>query len=128
MSITDELREWYKDRLFMGNGWAEIDAIADRIDEQYRKALEKVAAMVDEHDDGWSGCRSCKAHKRGGVVECQVHGNMLRLDALERRIEALEKRCGKIAMFSYGENDKRIKDHERRVSAIERKLNHRGER
>lgn len=51
-----------------------------------------------------------------------------RMDELERRIEALEKRCGKIAMFSYGENDKRIKDHERRIEKLERKLNHRGER
>lgn len=32
MSITDELREWFKDRLFMGNGYAELTAIADRID------------------------------------------------------------------------------------------------
>lgn len=48
------------------------------------------------------------------------------LDELERRIEALEKRCGKIAMFSYGENDKRIKDHERRIEKLERKLNHWG--
>lgn len=38
MSITDELREWYRDRLFMGNGWAEIDAIADRIDAEYESA------------------------------------------------------------------------------------------
>lgn len=34
-SITDELRDWFKDRLFMGNGYAEITAIADRIDEQH---------------------------------------------------------------------------------------------
>ncbi len=124
MSITDELREWYKDRLFMGNGWAEIDAIADRIDEQHRKALEKVAAMVDEHDAGWPGCRSCKAHKRGGVVECQVHGNMLRLDALERRIDRLD---GTLDGMGRGAAS-RIEAIEGRVSAIERKLNHKGER
>ena len=102
MSITDELREWVRERFvgLLSSEWErEVDEIADRIDEQHRKALEKVAAMVDEHDAGWPGCRSCKAHKRGGVVECQVHGNMLRLDRLERRI-----------------------------SAIERKLNHKGER
>ena len=49
-----------------------------------------------------------------------------RIDALEQRIEALEKRCGKIAAFSYGDNDSRIKDHERRIERIERKLNHKG--
>lgn len=49
-----------------------------------------------------------------------------KVDALELRIEALEKRCGKIAAFSYGDNDSRIKDHERRINAIERKLNHKG--
>lgn len=37
--ITDELREWYKDRLFMGNGWAEIDAIADRIDAEHERGM-----------------------------------------------------------------------------------------
>lgn len=53
VSITDELREWYRDRIFMANGWAEIDTIADRIDAAHRAALEKLAAQVDESDDGW---------------------------------------------------------------------------
>lgn len=39
-SITDELREWFKDRLFMGNGYAEITAIADRIDERYAEGVQ----------------------------------------------------------------------------------------
>ena len=66
MSITDELREWAKrfDRAwFNGEGiitfstfrpTAEdvsireiVESIADRIDEQHRAALEKVASMVD---------------------------------------------------------------------------------
>ena len=34
MAITDELREWCKDRFFMANGWQEIHAIADRIASQ----------------------------------------------------------------------------------------------
>ena len=90
--ITDELRQ-----LIPINGIVyiypeDLETIADRIDAQHRKALEKVAAMVDEPGAGWSGCRSCKAHKRGGVVECQVHGNMLRLDALERRVSVLERK------------------------------------
>ena len=76
--ITDELREWasynrhYDFIESSGGGHCELLAIADRIDEQHRRALEKVSAMVDEPTA---------------------------LDALEKR-----------------------------VSAIERKLNHRGER
>ena len=86
--ITDELREW-------GNRWEdvvadEIDAIADRIDEQHRKALEKVAAMVDEPDE------------------------------TERRIKALEHLTEGMLL-----DESELRE---RVSAIERKLNHRGER
>lgn len=86
--ITDELREW-------GNRWEdvvadEIDAIADRIDEQHRKALEKVAAMVDEPDE------------------------------TERRIKALEHLTEGMLL-----EESELRE---RVSAIERKLNHRGER
>lgn len=95
MSITDELRRWaystFAHTIF-SNLEKKVDEIADRIDAEHRKALEKVAAMVDEHDDGWSGCRSCKAHKRGGVVECQAYANVLRLDALERRVSVLERK------------------------------------
>lgn len=88
MSITDELREW-------GNRWEdvvadEIDAIADRIDEQHRKALEKVAAMVDEPDE------------------------------TERRIKALEHLTEGMLLAE--------SEMEERVSLLERKLNHRGER
>ena len=88
MSITDELREW-------GNRWEdavadEIDAIADRIDEQHRKALEKVAAMVDEPDE------------------------------TERRIKALEHLTDGMLL-----DESELRG---RVEAIERKLNHRGER
>lgn len=32
MNITKELREWFKDRAFLGNGYAELTVIADRID------------------------------------------------------------------------------------------------
>ena len=38
MGITDELREWFSDRLFMGNGYAELVAIADRIDAEHERA------------------------------------------------------------------------------------------
>ena len=40
MSITDELREWFKDRMFMANGWQEINDIADRIDAEHERQLE----------------------------------------------------------------------------------------
>ena len=88
MSITDELREW-------GNRWEdavadEIDAIADRIEEQHRKALEKVAAMVDEPDE------------------------------IERRVKDLEHLTEGMLL-----DESELRE---RVEAIERKLNHRGER
>ena len=38
-SITKELREWFKDRIFMANGWQEIRDIADRIDAEHEKAV-----------------------------------------------------------------------------------------
>ena len=38
-SITDELRCWYKDRMFMGNGWQELDNIADRIDAEHERMI-----------------------------------------------------------------------------------------
>jgi len=48
MSITDELREWFKDRLFMGNGYAELTAIADRIDAEHESVCHDYQR---EHDD-----------------------------------------------------------------------------
>lgn len=98
MSITDELRRWvgiYEhevDYMLTSRQATQLLEIADRIDAEHRRALERVAAMVDEHDAGWFGCRFCKAHKRGGVVECQAYANMLRLDALERRVFVLERK------------------------------------
>lgn len=50
MSITDELRE-YASLCPGGMGGDALRHIADRIDEQHRKALERVAAMVDEPDE-----------------------------------------------------------------------------
>jgi|GEM_PF-5762715 hypothetical protein len=86
MSITDELREWYRDRLFMGNGWAEIDAIADRIDEQHRKALERVAAMVDEPDE------LDRLDKRVKALEHLADGMLLDESELRERVEAIERK------------------------------------
>ena len=77
--ITDELREW-------GNRWEdvvadEIDAIADRIDEQHRKALEKVAAMVDEPDE---------TERRIKALEHLTEGMLLEESELRERVSALE--------------------------------------
>ena len=51
MAITDELRKWaqicgikYDSKLY---------EIADNIDAAHRAALEKLAAQVDESEDGW---------------------------------------------------------------------------
>lgn len=48
MGITDELREWFKDRTFMANGWQEIHDIADRIDAEHEKECSK--AWMRGHD------------------------------------------------------------------------------
>ena len=104
MSITDELRDCirtanrsyedarnpYNDREILYIPEEELLAIADRIDEQHRKALEKVAAMVDEPDE------------------------------TERRIKALEHLTDGMLL-----DESELRE---RVEAIERKLNHRGER
>ena len=104
MSITDELRDCirtanrsyedvrnpYNDREILYIPEEELLAIADRIDEQHRKALEKVAAMVDEPDE------------------------------TERRIKALEHLTEGMLL-----DESELRE---RVEAIERKLNHRGER
>ncbi len=111
MSITDELREYVQDwrdapSLMDDLDRGDVDGIledfiriADRIDERHRKALEKVASMVDEPDE-----------KRG------------RTDALERRIDRLD---GMLDGMGKGAAS-RIEAIEGRVGAIERKLNHKG--
>ena len=92
MSITDELREFADEcERTEWTGLAErARELADRIDEQHRRALEKVAAMVDEPDE------------------------------TERRINALEHLTEGMLL-----DESELRE---RVEAIERKLNHRGER
>lgn len=91
MSITDELRHEVANYPFRDNrDFALFEAIADRIDEQHRKALERVAAMVDEPDE------------------------------TERRVKALEHLAEGMLL-----DESELRE---RISAIERKLNHRGER
>ena len=84
MSITDELREW-------GNRWEdvvadEIDAIADRIEEQHRRALERVAAMVDEPDE------LDRLDKRIKALEHLADGMLLDESELRERVEAIERK------------------------------------
>lgn len=89
MSITDELREWaFCNRHYdfiesSGGGYAELLAIADRIDEQHRRALEKVAAMVDEPDD---------IERRIKALEHLTEGMLLAESEMEDRIRKLEAR------------------------------------
>lgn len=94
MSITDELRHEVANYPFRDNrDFALFEAVADRIDEQHRRALERVAAMVDEPDE---------------------------LDGLDKRIKALEHLTEGMLL-----DESELRE---RVEAIERKLNHRGER
>ena len=65
MSITDELREWFKDRFFMANGWQEIHDIADRIDAEHERAMADAylsGTPTDEQmaEHGW--VRKSKEH------------------------------------------------------------------
>ena len=48
MSITDELRAWFKDRMFMANGWQEIHDIADRIDAEHERAMYNMRREFEE--------------------------------------------------------------------------------
>ena len=94
MSITDELREWIDSITWLDESVSQahknVLAIADRIEEQHRRALEKVAAMVDEPDE------------------------------IERRIKALEHLTEGMLLAE--------SEFEGRISLLERKLNHKGER
>ena len=54
VSITDELREFAASEASDYDDWVDgIRAIADNIDAAHRSALEKLAAQVDESEDGW---------------------------------------------------------------------------
>lgn len=86
MSITDELREWAHARFSGGFSDAmerEVDEIADRIDEHHRKALEKVAAMVDEPDE---------IERRIKALEHLTEGMLLEESELEGRIAVIERK------------------------------------
>ena len=56
MSITDELRKFANDRIFFGNGYAELNVIADRIDAEHERVrAESIIDMTDESmaEHGW---------------------------------------------------------------------------
>ena len=90
MSITDELREWVRyldDNPHLGSltdfGKQALTNLADRIDEQHRKALEKVAAMVDEPDE---------IERRVKALEHLTEGMLLDESELRERVEAIERK------------------------------------
>ena len=86
MSITDELREWAHARFvgLLSSEWErELLAIADRIDEQHRRALERVAAMVDEPDE---------IERRVKALEHLTEGMLLDESELRERVEKVERK------------------------------------
>lgn len=95
MSITDELRMYVQDwrdtpSLMDDLDRGDIDGIledfiriADRIDERHRKALEKVAAMVDEPDE---------TERRIKALEHLTEGMLLDESELRERVEAIERK------------------------------------
>ena len=86
MSITDELREWVRERFvgLLSSEWErELLAIADRIDEQHRRALERVAAMVDEPDE---------IERRIKALEHLTEGMLLDESELRERVEKVERK------------------------------------
>lgn len=83
MSITDELRKYARNYERMEKLSIELLAIADRIDEQHRKALEKVAAMVDEPDE---------IERRIKALEHLTEGMLLAESELEKRVEKVERK------------------------------------
>ena len=84
--ITDELHEWAHARFvgLLSTEWArELDGIADRIDEQHRRALERVAAMVDEPDE---------IERRVKALEHLTEGMLLDESELRERVEKVERK------------------------------------
>ena len=95
MSITDELRMYVQDWRDTPSLMDDLDSgdvdgiledfirIADRIDEQHRKALEKVAAMVDEPDE---------IERRIKALEHLTEGMLLDESELRERVEKVERK------------------------------------
>lgn len=85
--ITDELREWARNHVaelnIGGVDERDLKEIADRIDEQHRKALERVAAMVDEPDE---------TERRVKALEHLTEGMLLDESELRERVEKVERK------------------------------------
>lgn len=85
--ITDELREWARNHVaelnIGGVDERDLKEIADRIDERHRKALEKVAAMVDEPDE---------TERRIKALEHLTEGMLLDESELRERVEKVERK------------------------------------
>lgn len=92
--ITDELRECIATAIWQYENDVKtayipkdkLLAIADRIDEQHRNALERVAAMVDEPDE------LDRLDKRIKALEHLTDGMLLEESELEGRIAVIERK------------------------------------
>ncbi len=95
MSITDELRMYVQDWRDTPSLMDDLDSgdvdgiledfirIADRIDEQHGRALERVAAMVDEPDE---------IEQRIKALEHLTEGMLLDESELRERVEKVERK------------------------------------
>ena len=94
MSITDELREWFKDRLFMGNGYAELTAIADRIDAEHEKAMSRAGQLLadaeEDRDYNYANWQECKQKVlQGNITFGELNAEIERLkDELAHCVDA----------------------------------------
>ena len=93
MSITDELREWIDSIMWLDESISQahknVLAIADRIDKQYLKVLEKATATVDEPIE----LDKIKGHLNGlDKIAAEYRFNVI---ALDRRISAIERKLSK---------------------------------
>jgi len=100
MSITDELRDWFKDRMFMGNGWQEIHDIADRIDAEHERVVRERRRGCVYYDPERHYC-SCHDFDVSGYVELpkDADGEHIQagdvLDGYGKTIEVVELRYGR---------------------------------
>jgi len=70
VTITDELREWYRTTPYLGKGTFELCAIADRIDQQHndlQKKLDEVTKEANRHR--WEYCETYEASKTCDELE-----------------------------------------------------------
>ena len=108
MSITDELRDWFKDRIFMANGWQEIHDIADRIDAEHEAKVSywQGASYKDGYDEGFASADDWLAQHEDAMAEHgwirlpeDADGEYIQagdvLDGYGKTIEVVELRYGR---------------------------------